>query len=220
MHRRDFLQTGAAAAATGALTPAVVASGTVLDVPAIRANAPAVLKSYTADDHRRRLQNIGVCTQAVRCCMRKHLVTNYLPAQCAYNLGEYPCVKPWNPDVYDEQELDRLRDHGIQLVQLFDESNDSLRLFGGSKHTPLNPEGLRRFVAMAHRRGIRVITYLSTGYFQYKDPDLKPEWYRQGDGVTVGYWDMVRCSPASPGWRLPVAPCCPAARRLWPRRSL
>ena len=206
MHRRGFLQTGALGVAAGALASPAAASATTVDVAAVRSEAPAVLKSYTAEDHRRRLQNIGVGTQSIRKCMRKHLITNYLPAQCAYNLGEYPCVKPWDPDAYDEQELDRLRDQGIQLIQLFDESNDSLRLCGGSKHTPLNPEGLRRFVALAHRRGIKVITYLSTGYFQYQDPDLKPEWYRKGDGVTVGYWDMVRCSPASPGWRAYLLP--------------
>ncbi|MGC8640628.1 MAG: hypothetical protein ACP5XB_12205 [Isosphaeraceae bacterium] len=206
MHRRGFLQTGALGVAAGALTSPAAASATTVEVSAVRSDAPAVLKSYMAEDHRRRLQNIGGCTRAIRQCMRKHLITNYLPAQCAYNLGEYPCVKPWDPDAYDEQELDRLRDHGIQLIQLFDESNDSLRLFGGGKHTPLNPEGLRRFVTMAHRRGIKVITYLSTGYFQYKDPDLKPEWYRKGDGVTVGYWDMVRCAPASPGWRAYLLP--------------
>ena len=33
---------------------------------------------------------------------------DYLPAQCCYNLGEYPCLKPWDPDEWDERELDRL----------------------------------------------------------------------------------------------------------------
>ena len=210
MLRRDFLKTGAQAAAISAAVPAGVASASgsvsVTGPHAVDPATPAVLKSYTAADHRRRLQNIGLAAHAISSCLRKHLVTSYLPGQCAYNLGEYPCVKPWNPDQHDEQELDRLHAHGIQLVQLFDESNDSLRLFGGHKLTPLNPDGLRRFVELAHRRGIKVITYASTGWLQYKDPDLRPEWYRPGDGVTVGYWDMVRCSPASPGWRAYLLP--------------
>ena len=206
MQRREFLTASSlvAVASATASVPAADVGSTVRPVAGL--GSPAVLRSYTTEDHRRRLLNIATCTRDIRHCMRQHLITNYLPAQCAYNLGEYPCVKPWNPDAYDEQELDRLHDHGIQLVQLFDESNDSLRLFGGHKLTPLNPDGLRRFVEMAHRRGIKVITYASTGYLQFKDPDARPEWWRPGDGVTVGYWDMVRCSPASPGWRAYLLP--------------
>lgn len=211
MHRRGFLRSGAQTAAAGALaaSPALgQALAQTQAVPPLDATAgtPAILKEYTAADHRRRLENIRIGTEAIRDAMRTHLVTNYLPGQCAYNLGEYPCVKPWNPDEYDEQELDRLKEHGIQLIQLFDESNDSLRLFGGHKLTPLNPDGLRRFVAMAHRRGIKVLTYISTGYAMYKDRDINPDWYRPGDALTVGYWDMVRCTPASPGWRAYLLP--------------
>ena len=189
MHRRDFFKTSVQAAAAGGVMSVASHSCGAAVRPAGESTAPAVLRSYTASDHRRRLENIGVCHLKIRECMRKHLVSDYLPAQCCYNLGEYPCVQPWDPDEYDEQELDRLREHGIQLIQLFDESNDSLRLFGGHKLTPFNPEGLRRFVDMAHQRGIKVITYISTGYWQYKDRDCRPEWYRPKDGVTMGYWD-------------------------------
>ena len=41
--------------------------------------------------HRRALENIGRCHQPIRRCLRKHLITDYLPGQCCYNLGEYPC---------------------------------------------------------------------------------------------------------------------------------
>ena len=34
----------------------------------------------------------------------------------------------------------------------------------------------------------------------------RPEWSRQGDRLIVGYWDMARCSPASPGWRAYLLP--------------
>ena len=138
--------------------------------------------------------------------MRKHLITDYLPAQCCYNLGEYPSRKPWAPGEYDEQELDRLRDHGIQVLQVFDDWNDSLRLFGGDKYTAVNPAGYRRFIDMAHRRGMKVLTYTSTCFLQRTDPDCRPEWSREGDFLVVGYWDMARCSPASPGWRAFLLP--------------
>jgi hypothetical protein len=133
-------------------------------------------------------------------------VANYLPAQCCYNLGEYPCRKPWDPGEYDERELDRLKEHGIQLIQVFDEWNDSLRLFGGDKYTALNPAGFRRFVEMVHRRGMKILPYASPCFLQRTDPDFRQEWSREGDNLVVGYWNMARCSPASPGWRAYVLP--------------
>ncbi len=206
MNRRDFLKTGAGSTLIGAAvaqTPAIPAEPTSRQP---NPPTPAILASYTSEDHRRRLQNIAVCERGIRTCMRKHLITSYLPGQCAYNLGEYPCRKPWDPDEYDEKELDRLRDHGIRLIQVFDEWNDSLRLFGGSKYTALNPAGFRRFVDMVHKRGMKLMAYLSTGFLQVTDPDLRPEWFREGDILVVGFWNMARCAPASAGWRAFLLP--------------
>ena len=206
MHRRNFLKTTAQAAVAGAATAACARPGSAAPGDAGRPHASPILKSYTAEDHRRRLRNIAVCERGIRSCMRKHLVTDYLPAQCCYNLGEYPCRKPWDPGEYDERELDRLKDHGIQLIQVFDEWNDSLRLFGGDKYTALNPAGFRRFIDMVHRRGMKMITYTSSCFLQRTDPDFRQEWSREGDNCVVGYWNMARCSPASPGWRAHLLP--------------
>jgi hypothetical protein len=160
-----------------------------------------VLARYTAADHRRRLENIALCRGAIRACMRRQLITQYLPAQACYNLGEYPSRDYWAPGEYDEQELDRLRDHGIQLIQVFDDWNDAMGLFGGHKLTALNAKGFRKFVDMVHRRDMKVIAYLSSGFLQWNDKRREPTWSRTGDRLEVGYWDMARCSPASPGWR-------------------
>jgi hypothetical protein len=168
-------------------------------------NTPAVLNAYDAEAHRRRLQNIALCERGIRHCLREHLITGYLPGQCSYNLGEYPCRKPWNPDDWDEQELDRLKDRGIRLVQLHEEWNDSQRLFGGHKFTPLNPAGFLRFVDMVHSRGMRLIVYASSGFFQRTDPDFRREWARDQDLVELHY-HYARCSPASPGWRAYLLP--------------
>jgi len=138
--------------------------------------------------------------------MRKHLITSYLPAQACYNLSEYPSRTRWEPNEYDEQELDRLKDHGIQLIQVFDDWNDSLRLFGGHKLRAVNPDGFRRFVHMVHNRGMRIIAYVSTGFLQRTDPDFRQEWSREGDFLELGYWNMARCSPASAGWRAYLLP--------------
>jgi len=220
MDRRDFFKTGSKAAATGALAGGAAsmfaqssraATGSPSDVsvsetPAGDSGASVVMNDFSAEDHRRRLENIATCTRKIRTCMRKHLITNYLPAQCVYNLGEYPSRAPWAPGEYDEQELDRLKNHGIQLIQVMDEWNDRYGLFGGNKLTAINPEGFRRFVAMAHERGIKILAYASTGYFAGSDPDYRKEWARPGDICGPDWWDLPRCSPASPGWRAYLLP--------------
>lgn len=201
MQRREFLTWSARAAAAGSAV-SVSGHGAGAQGPvSVAADETPRLWGYTHEEHRRRLENIARCTRGIRSCMRKHLIGEYHPGQACYNLGEYPAREPWFVDEYDEQELDRLRDHGIRVVQVFDDWNDSLRLFGGDKYSAVNPEGYRRFIEMAHRRGIKVLTYTSPCFIERSHPEFRQEWSREGDYLIVGYWDMARCSPASPGWR-------------------
>ncbi len=207
MDRRNFLRMSGGATTLAFSGLAASESPAGEDVAGAKPPAsPAIIGSYTAADHRRRLENIALGNQSIRACMRKHLVHGYMPGQACYNLGEYPCRKPWNPDEYDEQELDTLRDHGIELIQVFDDWNDSLRLFGGDKFTALNPEGFHRFVEMVHRRGMKIIPYASTGFIERTDPDFQEQWSREGNTLHVGYWNMARCSPASVSWRAYLLP--------------
>jgi hypothetical protein len=201
MHRRELLHAGAATAGLLACGR-VDAADPVARVNVVPQRAPAVLADYSAAEQRARLRNIGTCQRAIRDCLRKHLITNYLPGQCCYNLGEYPCRKPWEPDEWDERELDRLRDHGIRLIQVHEEWNDSQRLFGSHKLAALNPAGFHRFVEMVHQRGMKLILYVSSGYFEKNDPDFRPEWTEAADQPLVEiYFRYAHCSPASPGWR-------------------
>ncbi len=207
MIRRDFLKTGAAAT-SASLLGGVARAATPPASPADLGPGP-ILTSFSAEDHRRRLENLREREQGIRKCLRKHQITNYIPGQVSYNLGEYPCRKPYNPGDADEQELDRLRDGGIRLIGIMEDWNDMLRLFGGTKFTAVNPEGLRRFIGMAHKRGMKVLLYASTGYMQEGDPDLKEDWVRGGTHrkrVQGSHWRLVRCSPASPGWRAYMLP--------------
>lgn len=206
MRRRAFLQAGIGTTLTGMVC--ADESGLPQTTPAPHRTDPRmpdILISYTAADHRRRLENIQHCERSIRRCMRKHLVTDYLPGQCVYNLGEYPCRKPWTIDEYDERELDRLRDHGIRLIQVHEDWNDALRLFGGDKYSALDPTGFQRFVKMVHARGMRLIVYLSSGFIFADDPDCRPEWSR-GHPYQELYWNLAWCSPASAGWRAYLLP--------------
>jgi hypothetical protein len=193
--RRQFLKGTAAAPLAGR----AVAGSPGRDLPA------NVVATYSHEDHRRRLLNIQRCESAIHGCLRRHTITSYLPGQAAYNLCEYPSRTRWSPDQRDELELDRLRDHGIKLIQIMEEWNDLLRLFGGDKFTAVNPDGLKRFLSMTHQRGIKVLLYVSTGFMQATDPDFRPDWARPGN-LQLVHWNMGRCSPASPGWRAYLLP--------------
>lgn len=155
---------------------------------------------------RRRLESIAAAERAVRRCRRRHLVTDYLPGQVTCNLGEYPASSPWTVGEEDERLLDEYAAAGISLVQLHEEWNDAERLFGGDKFTPVNPEGLRSFISMAHARGMRVLLYGSTGFFEERDPDFRSEWARAGTALVELWYRYARCSPASPSWRAYVMP--------------
>jgi len=207
--RRTFLKAAGAAGLVQAAraggaenlrsTPQVNGPGTISE------STPAVLGAYSADDHRLRLENIGACERAIKKCLRNHLITDYLPGQCSYNLGEYPCRKVRDPDDWDERELDKLKERGIRLVQLHEEWNDAERLFGADKFSPQNPAGFHRFVEMVHQRGMKLIVYASSGFFERHDPDFRPEWARSPDLVELWY-HYAHCSPASPGWRAYLLP--------------
>ena len=202
MDRRQFIKTTAASTVlAGTSLPVLESTANACTIKKREIGAPAVLKTYTAGDHRRRLVNIAICNKSIRKCMRKHLITDYLPGQAIYNIGEYPSKKPWEINEYDRQELDRLAGHGIKLIQLHECWNDSLRLFGGNKFKPVNPQGFQRFVDMVHARGMKLIVYISTGWFPPLDPDFREGWARKKKELLALWNNYVRCSPASSGWR-------------------
>ena len=205
MNRRQFFKAGAQATVLGTMVSVKPSAIAAAAGAASKSFPSVVLGGYTTEDHRRRLQNIALGERGVRACMRKHLITDYLPGHCVYNLGEYPARKPWDPDHWDERELDKLRNDGIRLIQLHEEWNDPQRFFGADKYSPVNPAGFRRFVDMVHRRGMKLIVYVSTGFFQRTDPDFREEWARNQDLVEI-YYRYARCSPASPGWRAYLLP--------------
>ena len=159
-----------------------------------------------AQAHRRRLQNLSDATAHVNACARKHFVEEYLAGQVTYNLGEYP--KPYSvaPTEYDERLLTEFAEHGVSLIQLHEEWNDSQRRLGASKYSAHDPEGLRKFVDLVHDLGMKIIVYVSTGYFESTDPDFDPAWTGGTRHLVELYFDYARCSPASPEWRAYLFP--------------
>ncbi|OGV61476.1 MAG: hypothetical protein A3K19_19960 [Lentisphaerae bacterium RIFOXYB12_FULL_65_16] len=158
------------------------------------------------DMHRRRLENLAAAGAAVKTCARRHMIGEYLAGQVTYNLGEYPKRFSIAPTDYDRKLLAEFARHGVRLIQLHEEWNDSERRLGADKFTSHDPAGLREFVALVHELGMKVILYASTGFFEATDPDFDPAWAAPDLHLIEVYFDYARCSPASPGWRAYLLP--------------
>ena len=132
---------------------------------------------------------------------------DYLPGQVTYNLGEYPARFAIAPTDYDAELLTRFAAAGVELIQIHEEWNDSQRCLGADKFTSHDPEGLHEFVGLAHGLGLKVLPYISSGFFDVKDPDFREEFYDPARSRLIELnFDYARCSPASPEWRAYLLP--------------
>ena len=208
MERRKLLGMGIGGSFTAAGASCVLAGPPAKEEPNRPRRPDRSLSIVTGsnEDHRRRLEIIAECNRAISKCMRRQIVGDYMPGHVAYNLGEYPSRKPWNPDEWDHQQLQELSNAGVAWVHVHEEWNDAERLFGGDKFTPVNKEGFRRFVQWCHQLGMRVIPYTSSGYFERNDPDFRPEWARDPGDLIEVYYRYAHCSPASVSWRAYLLP--------------
>ena len=129
-----------------------------------------------------------------------------LAGQVTYNLGEYPAPFSIAPGDYDQRLLRDFADHGVGMIQLHEEWSDSQRRLGADKFTSHDPEGLKRFIELAHSYGMKIILYASTGFFEATDPDFRPEWAGPDYHLVELFFDYALCSPASPEWRAYLLP--------------
>ena len=167
----------------------------------IAADSLPRVKAMTPELHARRLHNFADINAALggHPC---HFVSDYLPGQVVYNLSEYPVPTPLAPTAYDEELLRSFADAGVGLIQIHEDFNDSQRVLGADKFSSYDPEGLQRFVDLVHSLGMKIIPYISSGYFDIRDPDFDERWYDSARGRLIElYFDYARCSPASPQWR-------------------
>ncbi len=149
---------------------------------------------FTSDNaERQRLANFRWARAAVRKCLREHTVREYLPGQVVYNLGEYPKPFSIRPTDYDLELLKLLAHRGVELIQIHEDWNDSQRVLGADKFTSHDPEGLHEFVDAVHDLGMKIIPYISTGYFEATDPDFREEWAGPGHLVELPAGGSICC---------------------------
>lgn len=165
------------------------------------------MNTWTAEEHRRRLRNLNDVHVAVGPEQPFHTIQDYLPGQVVYNLGEYPARFPIAPTQYDADLLRQFAEAGVELIQIHEDWNDSQRVLGADKFTSHDPDGLQAFLDLAHSLGLKVLPYISSGFFDVKDPDFQEGFYDPACSRLIEvYFDYARCSPASPGWRAYLLP--------------
>ena len=130
----------------------------------------------TSDQHRRRLRHLAALDTALG-GVPPHVVTDYLPGQVVYNLSEYPVPTPLSPTADDAALLQQFAAAGVELIQIHEDYNDSQRLLGADKFSSYDPDGLQRWVDLCHSLGLKVIPYISSGFFDVRDPDFDERWY-------------------------------------------
>ena len=133
-------------------------------------------------------------------CGHRHRLINYEPCHVRYQFGHYPTRTPYSPTDEDWRLLDLYAQWGGGVVHLW-YWNEWCGLFGKGVFDAINEPGLRRFIDEAHRRGIKVISYVSPGYVDVSNIDHEPRWSRGAHHLVELYNDFDRMCPGSPGWR-------------------
>lgn len=159
------------------------------------------MKQLTLAEHRARIDNINLAEKNNKKYYSRKRIHDYLPGQAIYNLGDYPSPFSMAPTEYDEQLVADLAKNGVKLIQIHEEWNDAIRHLGADKFTAHDPKGLDAFIELCHKHGIKIIPYISTGYFHWHDPDWRDEFIRYDYRLSQAHYDYQHCYAGSPEWR-------------------
>lgn len=159
-------------------------------------------KMLTVEEHRKRIENLRAAERNNKTYFRRKRIHDYMPGQVIYNLGDYPKRFSIAPTEYDFNLLKEMAENGIELLQIHEEWNDSVRHLGADKFTSFDPKGLHEFVDLCHYFGIKIIPYISTGYFHEYDPDFREDFVRAWHHCINGmHFKYIKCDPGSAAWR-------------------
>ncbi len=159
------------------------------------------MKLLTLEEHRARIENIRYAEINVKKYLRRERIHDYIPGQVIYNLGEYPAAFSIRPTEYDYNLIKSLAEKGVGLIQIHEEWNDAIRVLGADKYTSHDPQGLKEFIRLCHSFGIKIIPYISSGFFDSRDPDFSECFATNGVyELNSSYYRYRMCDPASPEW--------------------
>lgn len=164
------------------------------------------MKQLTLSQHAKRVENINNASRDNKKFVKRHRICDYMPGQATYNLGDYPAKFSIAPTEYDYNLLKDLAEKGVQMVQVHEEWNDSIRHWGADKYSSHDPEGMQKFVDLCHSFGIKIIPYISSGYFSMEDPDYREEFRRGPYEIRLSHFHYAKCHAGSAAWREYVLP--------------
>ena len=155
---------------------------------------------------KQRIENIHRAQEKNKKYLRRIRVSDYLAGQAIYNLGDYPAKVIAKPTDYDKQLIEKMAKAGVSLIQLHEDWNDACRLYGADKFSAVDEEGMKEFVKLCHKNGIKVIAYVSSGYFQETDPDFKEEFTSIKRAFKNNYFCYRKGNHGNAAWRAYVIP--------------
>ena len=158
------------------------------------------MKLWSQEEQRKRLQNIEYASTAVKACAKRVRIRDYLPGQVTYNLGPYPARFSIEPTEYDYNLVKSFAEKGVGLIQVHEEWNDTIRLYGADKYSSHDPEGMKKFIKLCHDFGIKVLPYISSFYFDRRDPDFRDDFIRYGSYLIGAHFEYANCSAESDTW--------------------
>ena len=157
--------------------------------------------NYTNTDYRKRIANVKYANSVVKSCLRRMHIHDYIPGQVIYNLGEYPNKMTIRPTAYDHDLIRKLSENGVGLIQIHEEWNDAMRIMGADKFSSHDKDGLKEFIDLCHSFHIKVLPYLSSGFFDERDPDFTEKFVADPKLMLVqNYYRYRCCNAASPEW--------------------
>ncbi len=158
------------------------------------------MKQLSLEERRRRIDNLCSAEKENHRYFRRHRIHEYLPGQVIYHLGDYPSYYTTEPTDYDREMIQELAENGAGLIQLHEDWNDPTRHFGADKFSSVDPEGLHHFIDLCHDHDLKIIPYISTGYFPGKDPDFNENFTRSDCNLTGGTVHLRLCYSGSEYW--------------------
>ena len=165
------------------------------------------MEFLTLEQQRTRIENINKSVIGNKKYLRRKRIHDYLPGQAVYNLGDYPAPFSIAPTDYDREMLRDMAANGVELIQIHEEWNDAVRHLGADKFTCFDPKGMEQFIDLAHECGIKIIPYVSSGFFHEYDPDFDEKFILRRYYATGGmHFKYVRCAVGSAEWRQYLLP--------------
>jgi len=148
-----------------------------------------------------RIDNIRNAEKANKKYFRRTRIHDYLAGQAIYGLGDYPARVDAAPTDYDRELIKRMAESGVQLIQVHEEWNDAVRLYGADKYNAVNRQGMKDFVELCHSYGIKIIAYVSSGYINQEDPDFSEDYCINKNSCTSNYYNYRRCNHGNAEWK-------------------